>query len=444
VNYSPPDSDSLRAKTALRARDFASAQTHLLRALDDLASKDKTEPLGPPPCNPQNSIGKNLYIPVEMAGRELASRAWIAGQCSKLGFNVVIGATWNMSYSQWIDWPPGIVLFKTLYALDARQFYTAKSYGHRVAVLDEEMMPLALTKRIYEFSLEPYALHLADLVCAPGEASAKILREMAPGKIAVTGNPRARKDARPHIGGKILVCTSAPTINPAAGFDLSMRMTLRVAGKPLKDEVLDIWRGQVRHEIKWAALMLEAIDALKAKYGDRVIVRTHPAEDPKTFGLEPDHEPLSTRLSQADCVVFVSSCGIGIEAAMAGVPAVRVGNGGDGLSASFGPAAESAEEITAQVEVCLADQQEIPDLTGIISDKITLPQELESLWQKHAGDHDADLLAGFYKRRREFQPGEFEMNKFPETTAEQITEMAGVPAEKIGWNLFAIRAQRLT
>jgi surface carbohydrate biosynthesis protein len=444
MNLIQPDSESIRAKSALLARDFPNAEKHLLLALDHLAATDITELLGPPPSNPQNKIGKNLYIPVEMAGRELASRAWIAGQCSKLGFNVVIGATWNMMYGKWLDFPPGIVLFKTLYAIDARQYHAAKVLGrHRVAVLDEEMMPLALTERIYGFSVEPHALTLADLVCAPGEASAQILRKMAPGKIAVTGNPRAMQRTH-HIGGKILVCTSAPMINPPAGFDLNMRMTLRVAGKPLKGEVLEIWRAQIKHEAKWTPVMLEAIDALKQKYGERVVVRPHPAEDPATFGLEKDRETLSHRLSEADCVVFMSSCGIGIEAAMAETPAVRLGNGGDGLSAAFGTGAVSVEDVLAQVETCLAGNQPIPDLTGIIQKEITLPQELEKLWRDNATEDPTDILEGYRQRPRQYHPGQFEMNKFPETTAEQIEEMAGVPAEKIGWNLFVVRAQRLT
>ena len=431
--------ESGKARAALLARDFAKAQEHLLRSLEFMTHDDLVEPLGPPPSNPKGKVGKYLYIPVEMAGRELASRAWIAGQCAKLGFNVVIGATWNLSAYGWRDFPPGIILFKTLYALDAKQFFLAKSHGHRVAVLDEEMMPLALTKRIYEFSIEPYALYLADLVCAPGEASAQILREMAPGKIAVTGNPRAMVRPVKAIRGHILVCTSAPTINPKMGFEPSMAMTLRVAGKPLRGSVFDIWQAQIKHEIKWTQVLLEAIEALKKKYGARVRVRPHPAEDPSTFEFEADHVPLSTRLSQADCVVFVSSCGIGIEAGMAGVPAVRIGTGGDGLSAAFGTGCESVAAALVRVEACLTGPETIPDLTNIIAEKITVPEELEKLWRENQDpDISTDILAGFHKRPRHYEPQEFQRNKFPETTAEQISELSGVPAVKIGWNLFAL------
>ena len=431
--------ESARARTALASRDFEKAQEHLLRSMDLIAHESLIEPLDRPPANPKNKIGKYIYLPVEMAGRELASRAWIAGECAKLGFNVVLGATWNMADYKWRDWPPGIVLFKTLYALDAKNFWAAKSLaGHQVAVLDEEMLPLALNKRIYEFSCEAQALHLADLICAPGEASAAILREMAPGKVVVTGNPRAmaRKE---RTGGKILVCTSAPMINPTIGFDANMKMTLRVAGKEPKGEVLEIWREQIKHEVKWTKLQLEALEALREKYGERVVVRPHPAEAPSTFGLEADHETLSSRLAQADCVVFVSSCGIGIEAGMAGVPAVRIGSGGDGLSASFGALAESTEDVLAQVEDCLAGKQPIPDLTGLVTRDITLPQELEKLWRRNAYEMDFDLVHAYQKQRNvEYVPGEFEKNKFPETTEAQISEMVGLPVTKVGWNLYVI------
>ena len=442
------DGEGERGKRAMLAGDYAGAKKHFHRAFDMVAAESDVESLDPPPSNPVNRIGKYLYLPVEIAGRELASKAWLAGECARRGFDVLLGATWNMSDYKWRDWPPGIVLFKTMMGMDAQQFWKAKSLaGHQVAVMDEEMLPMTPEARNYQRWCCPQAMTLADLICAPGEKAAAALREFLPAKkVVVTGNPRGIKPSRRSNGngngnGKILVCTVFPFVNGVQSFARNVDMFFRVMMKTPEGDALEMWREQLDHELRWLPLMLQAIDALREKYGERVFVRPHPSENPDTFGLKRDDVSLADRLSEADCVVYLSSCGTGLDAAMAVVPAVRIGSGSNGISSTFGDDTETVEQVLAQVEKCLAGETAIPALDGIIAKDVTLPVELEKLWRRNAYDVDFDLATAYRKQRNvEYKPGSFERDKFPDIFDDKISDMVGLPVEKLSWNLWSIRA----
>lgn len=438
--------EARKGKAALVRRDFKSAEKHFTAAFDLVAAVSPVTPLSDPPDNPRNRIGKFLYLPVEVSVRELPSRAWLAGECAKRGFNVVLGAAWNMADYKWRDWPPGIVLFKTMNALDATQYHKAKAMaGHQVAVLSEELYSLAPEEWLYRVEIEEQALVLADLICAQGEKSAGILKTLTDSKkVVVTGNPRAvaKVSRETPAGGKILVCLMSGTVNGFAPFDEYMEMVLRVLGKTPEGDILRLMREQIAHECKWLPVLLETIEELRKRYGDRVQVRPHPVEDKTTFGFEADNRSFDDALKESACVVYVSGCGTGVEAKIAGVPCVRVGHDGHGLSRSFGIACETPEHVVDAVAAALKYGPSTEDL-GEHFAPVTLPDALESLWRRNKYPMEFDLAHAYREQRKiEYVPGEFEKNKFAKVADEDVAAMVGLPVERVGWNLWIIRSQK--
>ena len=438
--------EARKGKAALRERDFVLAEKHLSRSFELVAAVSPVTPLPPPPANPRNRIGKYLYLPVEVAARDLPSRAWLAGECARRGFDVVLGAAWNMADYKWRDWPPGIVLFKTMNALDATQYHKAKSMaGHQIAVLSEELFSLAPEEWLYRVEIEEQALVLADLICAQGEKSAAILKRITdPKKVVVTGNPRAVENASRETSpntGKIVVAMMSGTVNGFAPFDEYMEMVFRVLGKTPTGDILRLMREQIAHECKWLPVLLDSIEALRAVYGDRVQVRPHPVEDKTTFGFEVDNRPFHEVLNGASCIVYISGCGTGVEAAIGGVPCVRIGDGGHGLSKDFGRICETPEQVVRAVELALESGTVLADELTEHFAPVTLPEALETLWRRNKYEMDFDLAHAYREQRKiPYVPGEFERNKFPEFTDDEVSAMAGLPVEKLGWGLWTIRS----
>ena len=70
-----------------------------------------------------------LYLPVEVAARELDAKLLLAAFAVGAGYEVIIGQKWLMQRN-FGRMPPGIVLFKTLTAVDAKAMQAAHAAGH--------------------------------------------------------------------------------------------------------------------------------------------------------------------------------------------------------------------------------------------------------------------------------------------------------------------------
>jgi surface carbohydrate biosynthesis protein len=92
------------------------------------------------------AIGPFLYLPVEVASRELHAKLLLAYLAVALGYEVIIG--WKSAINRNLRaMPPGIVMFKTLTARDGKAMARARAAGHRIAALDEEVPGLVATKQ---------------------------------------------------------------------------------------------------------------------------------------------------------------------------------------------------------------------------------------------------------------------------------------------------------
>lgn len=416
-------------------------QADLLRQLDKVAAGMKITPPPHFPETPPRKIGRVLYLPVEIASRELPTKAQLAGDLARRGFQVVVGAAWNIYIELYRGLPPGLVLFKTLNAHDANNMHLLQQRGHIVAALNEEAFGLLPEAWLYRTEMNDQALRLADTICAQGEKSAAVLREISGNKVSVTGNPRTAAKIGTR-GEEILVCMMAGNINGYLPFPNYMEITLNALGKTDGD-TLRLMREQVVHESEHMSLMLESIDELSRRFPERRIrVRPHPAENQSVYEASENvvldnGVPLSERMKDAAVVVFLSGCGSGLEAFLSEVPGVRVGSGGHGISAELHPQASSPAEVCEAV----AAQLKNPRMVGSLTDHfapVTLADELDKLQAENSKPLDVDMAETWKQRADAFEPQGFHQNKFPDTADEHISELAGLPAERLGWNTWLV------
>jgi hypothetical protein len=185
-------------------------------------------------------------------------------------------------------------------------------------------------------------------------------------------------------------------------------------------------------------LVLETINALADAFPDRRIrIRPHPVENPDTWSFARPNVVVDTSdtivsaLETEGTLVYVSGCTTGLDAHLAGVPAVRLGSGGHGISARMHVEANTPEEAVAAVR-----RNEL--WTGNIDNhlaKLDVVSHLLPLYRDNPATGSVQL-----NTTSTFKPEDFHHRKFPETTIEEMEALVGLPVEKIGWNAFLVRA----
>ncbi len=418
-------------------------QVSLLGQLESVAQALQFEPAPRFPDPRPRRVGRIIYLPVEIAARELAAKAELAGNLAKRGYQVVVGASWNIFVELFLGLPPGVVLFKTLNAHDANNMHLFQNNGHIVAVLNEEAFGLLPEPWIYRAEMNTQALRLADLICAQGERSKAVLKDIGARNVAVTGNPRSRI-ASATKGNDILVCMMSGNINGYLPFPEYMEMTLKSFGKADGD-VLRLMREQISHESAHMKIILDGIAHLSRTFPEkRIRVRPHPSERRDVYGaggnVQLDAQgSLVDSMKDAAVVVFLSGCGSGLESFLFGVPGVRVGSGGHGISAELHMQADTPEDISKAV----AAQIESPEMIGSLAEHFTDPvldDALVELQERNSADGTPIDMAQEWKKRADaFQPQGFHHNKFPETSDERVADLAGHPVERLGWNTWLLR-----
>ncbi len=436
------------------------AQGRLVECMEAVAARWNEREVAFPKAGPRK-IGRFVYLPVEITARELRSKAWLAGEMARRGYQVLLGATWEMMAERFTDLPPGLVLFKTLNAIDAANIGYAQNAGHLAAVLNEEFFALKPDRWLYETEIHKNALQNADIICAQGEAQAEILAGLAgPGRVRTSGNYRAVQEGRigiverslvhNRVGGlEILVPMMCGTISNLLAFPEFMRVSFNVFGNAGPD-VREHIRQQIVHETECRALMLDAIAEIAASNPDRTVrVRPHPAEDPTTYAalrekhanvIVDDRTPFSERLKDAAIVVFTSGCATGVEAVLAGKLAIRVGEGGHGISQDLGLAYHPGRVMALLVSHGrLATGPDDGKLDGHFA-PCTLPAVLDEFATEHAMPMKVDLATVMACRDAPFKPKPFHENKFGAVDDAEIAALTGANVKRVGWGLWTINA----
>jgi surface carbohydrate biosynthesis protein len=385
------------AKQELKSLNTKEAHRLYLRLLrkcfEQLPQKSyKTETIN----KPVRKVEKILYLPVEISARELASREWLAKQMK--GWKVVIGNRWQMQ--NWNDLPPGVVLWKSANTQDVGVFVDAINSGHLICLMDEELFPMLPNMELYKPSIDTKCLDYADMIFAHSDKQKQLFEELTQTPVEVTGNPRSLLAKNIKTGNKTIICTMAGTVNNyGRSFYDMIAGTVRLLGGA-SDEIFDFLAYQITHEINGYELTRKAIDELEDP-----LIRCHPSEDIsfwQDLGTVDDRTPFMQRLADAKCIVHVSGCGTGLEATLAGIPTVRLGEGGHGLSAEIGQG--------VSVKISNAVKKSVPQTAPKFAD-VTLPNTIIKLQKKHSFACEFDLEKAY--KNIPFEPNKFYQNKFP-------------------------------
>lgn len=289
-----------------------------------------------------------LYLPVEVAARELDAKLLITFFAVDAGYEVVLGQKWLMQRNLG-RMPPGIVLFKTLTAVDAKSMQAAHAQGHRIAAIDEEIPGLIARNEGLRW-VAPAAVASCDLVFAVGDEHLDALLWKLPehrGKYAVVGNPRwdllrpefsrshqpAVQRIREQYGRFVLINTNLGFTNSGKGTTEQMVRKLERGGKFDRRKPEDAFF--LSEHLRLERASLEGITAMLPKLAaalpdHRIILRPHPSENASTWkaivaGMERvavvrDGAALPWILA-ADLLIH-AYCTTGVEAFALGRPAV--------------------------------------------------------------------------------------------------------------------------
>jgi surface carbohydrate biosynthesis protein len=291
-----------------------------------------------------------MYIPVEVAVRELDSRLLIALTAMQAGFEVVLGQKWllaeNLRYM-----PPGVVLFKTLTMRDAKAMRDATRCGHLIAAIDEEMPGLIATVQKLRWVVDSAVQH-CKVVFATGQDHADTLLRRYPDlgpRLRIAGNPRfdllrpelrasydeAVSSIRAKHGPFILVNTNFGYLNSAKATPKSIVRSFVRSGKldlSNPDDVSYIGEcGRVEQANIDAVRQL--IKVLPTQFPEHsIVIRPHPSEH---LGMWNDYAAGLPRvvveragsvvpwILASDALVH-TNCTTGVEAFALGKPAITL------------------------------------------------------------------------------------------------------------------------
>src|ERR1700754_721853 len=136
-------------------------------------------------------MNRLLYLPMEIAARELDSRLLLSVIALTHGFEVVIGQKWLIE-SNIRRMPAGIYLSKTMTRRDGESLAKARARGYFTAAIDEEM-PGLVTKPDELRWIADEGVEQTEAIFIGGEGNTQSLVTRFPGakgKVHMVLNPR--------------------------------------------------------------------------------------------------------------------------------------------------------------------------------------------------------------------------------------------------------------
>jgi len=300
--------------------------------------------------SPEPPSGPFLYLPIEVASRELHAKLLLSYFAVDRGYEVIVG--WKRVINKNLRFmPPGIVMFKTLTARDGEAMAKARAAGHRIVALDEEVPGLVATKQKLRWVAKE-SVAASDLLFAVGDDHLDALRQFHPesaDRCRVVGNPRwdllrpelrgshAQEVAaiRRQYGPFILINTNFAILNSSRRTGEETRKWFADTGrvdlsKPedvvFLDEIFAMERANT-------AAVQELVRALPARFpGHRIIVRPHPIERAETWTdllrdvprAQMVREGAAVPWIMASDVLIHTNCTTGVEAFALDKPAISL------------------------------------------------------------------------------------------------------------------------
>jgi surface carbohydrate biosynthesis protein len=295
-------------------------------------------------------MNRLLYLPMEIASRELDSRLLLSVIALTYGFEVVLGQKWLIE-SNIRRMPAGIYLSKTMTRRDAGSLAKARACGYFTAAIDEEL-PGLVTKPEELRWIAPEAVAQAEAIFIGGEgntqsfvtrfpeARAKVARALNPRWDLLRSTFRSLFDEdvvriRAARGDFVLVNTNQGFTNSEKGTqDEIIKEQVRL-GKidPSNSEHMNYLRSICDMEDANKAAILEIVAGLRAAYPQRtVVIRPHPSERIATWSDAFKNDPRIEVVREGSAVPWIlastllihTNCTTGTEAIAMGKPAVCV------------------------------------------------------------------------------------------------------------------------
>jgi surface carbohydrate biosynthesis protein len=326
-------------------------------------------------------MNRLLYLPMEIASRELDSRLLLSVIALTHGFEVVIGQKWLIE-SNIKRMPSGIYLSKTMTRRDGERLAKARECGYFTAAIDEEM-PGLVTKPDELRWVAPEAVEEAEAIFLGGEHNTLSFVTRFPAaknKVHMALNPRwdllrttlrslfdedvAR--IRAQHGDFILINTNQGFTNSEKGTtEVILKDQVRL-GKidPANTEHMDYVRSIVAMEDANRAAILAIVAGVRKAYPDRtVVIRPHPSERIATWadafpddpGVHVVREGSAVPWILASTLLLHTNCTTGTEAIALDKPAICVLPTDSAvtrryLSNRVNPVARSVDEALALVD----------------------------------------------------------------------------------------------
>ena len=242
------------------------------------------------------SNAKFLYLPIEVASRELDARILLSIRAAAQGTTVLIGQQWLMMWNL-EKFRPGVVFFKGVNKMQFSWMRRAKRAGHKTVAIDEEVTAISndrfVLKEVHE-SLFPHV----DKIFMQGPFQNETISTRYPDvtpKLSVTGNarwdmlrPQFRNfhDAdvaaiRKQHGRFILVNTNFGYVNSFWGGPEGFERVCERVGYIERGNAFDEdWLAkQYEFEARNAEAFVGMIRALSDRYPEhKIILRPHPSE----------------------------------------------------------------------------------------------------------------------------------------------------------------------
>jgi len=295
-------------------------------------------------------VGPYLYLPIEVASRELHAKLLLTWFALAKGYEVVIG--WKRTLNKNLRYvPPGLVMFKTLTARDGVAMQKARAAGHRIVAMDEEVPGLVATKQKLRW-VAAESVAASDLVLAVGEEHLQALRQFHPAHAAryrVVGNPRwdlLRPELRGSHAGEIaairrqhapfiLINTNFAVLNSSLRTAEQTRSWFVKSGRidPSKPEDAVFLDEVFVMERANTAAVHELVRALPGRFrGHNIIVRPHPIERAETWNEFLRGVPRARMLREGAAVPWImasdalvhTNCTTGVEAFALDKPAISL------------------------------------------------------------------------------------------------------------------------
>jgi len=310
---------------------------------------------------PPKSVGPYLYLPIEIASRELESRVLLALLGMRSGMEVILGRK-RLLHRNLRHMPKGVVLFKTLTMRDAEAMVEANAVGHGTVALDEEVPGLVATQEGLKWVMES-AVAESDIILAAGADHETALRRKFPShqrKFVVVGNPRwdllrpelrgyyeAQAEAiRARHGRFFLVNTNFGGLNNVKGSPDRMLERLQATGRIDMTKASDVEFITATRRLQAAnlAAIKNLVHTLPDRFPDhRFVVRPHPNERLDTWQEWTRDVPRVSVVRDGSAAAWIlaaealihTHCTTGVEAFALEKPAVSLQAADAFVSANF-------------------------------------------------------------------------------------------------------------